>query len=131
MVYLSLLMFSYATGGLSCPIYAVIIILVYTQRQNNPLAQPARTKITGVIDSRLICLCVNFSCCCYFKEKCIYKKVDKSVIEDMTSLKRYGVSILDIPLGHLLSLLGTKGEQYDWLMDVLEHPKKRERILRE
>ncbi len=59
------------------------------------------------------------------------KKIDKSIIEDMISLKGCGVSILDIPLGHLISLLGTKGEQYCWPMDVLEHPKKRERILRE
>ena len=58
-------------------------------------------------------------------------EINKSIIDDMMSLKGTGMSILDIRLGHLLRLLGTKGRQYDWLMDVLEHPEKREQILRE
>ena len=59
------------------------------------------------------------------------KKIDKSIIDDMTSLRGAGPSILDIRLGDLIPLLGAKGQQYDWLMDVLVHPKKRERTLRE
>lgn len=57
--------------------------------------------------------------------------ISKSEIDEMTSIKGIGISILRIPLGDLIPLFREKGKQFDWLMDVLEHPGKHEQALQE